>query len=222
MIEITVHHEIEDRRQPQQADLLEQLLPFMEKIVSQLDDLQSAQTAIKADLDFIKDHVASQADKLTQLSAQLEQLNQTTPPQVDLSGAVSLANEIRDEAQAIVDSFGPQSAPVGGDPAAGDGSAGSGSDTTSSTGGGDTGSSTSDSTGASGSGDSSSADAGSTTADPTGSGDAGGTLDGGAAAPGGDTGSSDAGASDGTAQPGPDQGGGDAQPGDQSGLDQQP
>jgi hypothetical protein len=116
MIEIKIIHEIQDVRQPQQADLLEQLLPFMEKIVSQLEDLQAAGEGVKADLAIIKDHLASQSDKLAALAAQLEQLNQTTPPQVDLSAAVALAQEIKGEADAIVASFGPQDPPVGGDP----------------------------------------------------------------------------------------------------------
>lgn len=80
--------------------------------MSQLDDLQANSKTIKEDLDKIRDHLASQAEKIASLTDQLTQLSQSVPPQVDMSSVVAAANDIRSEADAIVASFTPASDPV--------------------------------------------------------------------------------------------------------------
>lgn len=84
---------IRERRQPHQADLQPQLVHFMEKLVSQLDDLMAVLTAVRTDVSEVREKVAN-------LEEQLTTLQQTTPPQVDLSAAISLASEIRSQLEA--------------------------------------------------------------------------------------------------------------------------
>lgn len=114
--DIHLHHYYHsgDDDQGQHLPADPQVLTLLEKIMSQIEDLQADGVAIKGDLDQIKTYLTGQNDKLAALQAQLEQLQQSSPPQVDLTPALTLAAEIKDEADAIVASFTPsQPAPSG-------------------------------------------------------------------------------------------------------------
>lgn len=150
MSELTLHVTHEWR--PGHADPLAQLNERISKIMSDLETITAALTTAQGDLDQIKAFLSTQNEQLATLTARLTQLDQTTPPQVDLSSAINLANQIRDEADQIVSSFQPAAASA--DPTSGsatDASSGTASSPSSSS---DTsGSLAADETGAAASGD---------------------------------------------------------------------
>jgi hypothetical protein len=129
---ITHHHYHGD--QGPQPPASSWLYNTLEKIMAQIDDLNAALAALQTDADAIKAGVAAQAEAMANLQATLTQLQQTTPPQVDLTGAISQATAIKGELDGIVAGF-PAAAPSepasGGTPTS-DPSAGSSSSTSSS------------------------------------------------------------------------------------------
>jgi uncharacterized coiled-coil DUF342 family protein len=119
MIMITHHHHHEGdcEQREQHAAYHAVIHKMLEIIMAQLEDLQATSKTIKEDLDKIRDHLASQAEKIAALTDQLTQLSQSVPPQVDLSSVVAAANDIRSEADAIVASFTPTPAEPPAEPA---------------------------------------------------------------------------------------------------------
>lgn len=105
MSELTIHVTHEWR--PGHADPLAQLNERISKIMSDLETITGALTAAQGDLDQIKAFLSTQNEQLATLTARLTQLDQTTPPQVDLSSALALATHIKDEADQIVAGFTP-------------------------------------------------------------------------------------------------------------------
>jgi hypothetical protein len=67
--------------------------------MSQVDDLNALLAAIASDVTAVLDQVRS-------LEEQLTTLQQTTPPQVDLSGAIAAATAIREQLEATSTSTG--------------------------------------------------------------------------------------------------------------------
>lgn len=111
-----VHHHYhydEQRQRRQHAEILQLLTVNQETIMAQLDDLQTELAAIKADSDVIKTGVAAQAEAMTALHAQLTTLQQTVPPQVDLTAAVNAAADIKTQLDSIAAAFAPADAGTG-------------------------------------------------------------------------------------------------------------
>lgn len=91
------------RHEPASKAQVERLIHHVEKLMSQVDDLAGILTSIQADVGTVLDHTKA-------LEQQLIHLQETTPPQVDLTGVINQATAIRNQLEGISDG-----ANVGGD-----------------------------------------------------------------------------------------------------------
>lgn len=87
LILIEHHHHYPDS---DSSTLTSMLRTMMENIMAQIDDLMTI-------LNAVHDDVTTVLSKVTDLENQLTQLQQTTPPQVDLQPAIDAATAIRQQ-----------------------------------------------------------------------------------------------------------------------------
>lgn len=87
LILIEHHHHYPDS---DSSTLTSMLRTMMENIMAQIDDLMLI-------LNAVHDDVTTVLSKVTDLESQLTQLQQTTPPQVDLQPAIDAATAIRQQ-----------------------------------------------------------------------------------------------------------------------------
>jgi hypothetical protein len=99
VIERHIHHHYPDSEGSTLTPLLQHM---METLMAQLDDLMTV-------LGAIHDDVKGVLDRAKNLEAQLNQLQQTTPPQVDLQPAINAATAIREQLEGTAAATGSAS-----------------------------------------------------------------------------------------------------------------
>jgi TolA-binding protein len=82
------------KHEPATAHAVAELKSMMENLMSQVDDLAGILTSVQSDVANVLDQVRSLEDQLTQLQ-------QTTPPQVDLSSVIAQATNIRNSLEGV-------------------------------------------------------------------------------------------------------------------------